>query len=135
MADNLAADHSDVSTTERGGHDSNIGRTQWRERDQGFEGTAREAPLGRDPREDVRADVVDAVEEVRENEQAEADELRPRRERLRDRAAQRAAQEAVEPDQLQESDPPTTETQGHTPTPEASSSWSREAQSRCDALS
>src|SRR5216684_3327555 len=90
MADNLALDRSDVPTTEHGGHESNIGRSDWQS---DVRGTAREAPIDRDPRESIREDVADAVEEVRENEQN--DELRPRRERRRGRAAQ----EAVEPDQ------------------------------------
>jgi hypothetical protein len=75
----------------------------------------------------VRADVVDAVEEVRENEQN--DELRPRRERRRGRAAQ----EAVEPDQSQDTDRQAPETwSGNS---EAPSSWSREAKREWDALS
>src|SRR5258705_669627 len=90
MAVNLAVDHSDVSTTDAGGHDSNIGRTDWQS---DVRGTAREAPIDRDPRESIREDVADAVEEVRENEQT--DELRPRPGRRPDRAAQRVAPAAV----------------------------------------
>src|SRR5260221_10210241 len=115
MADNLARDidHSDVSTTDAGGHDSNIGRTDWQS---DVRGTAGEAPIERDPRESIREDITDAIEEVGENEQA--DELRPRRERRRDRAA---TQESIEPDQ----DVDRQESRSHTAQPPQS--WSKAA--------
>src|SRR5258706_1647271 len=118
MADNLARDidHSDVSTTDAGGHDSNIGRTDWQS---DVRGTAERAPIDRDPRESIREDISDAIEEVGENEQA--DELRSRRERRRDRAAQRVAQESIEPDQ----DTDRQESRSHTAQPPQS--WSKAA--------
>jgi hypothetical protein len=129
MEDNLAVavDHSDApSTTERVG-ESNIGRTEWRERPQGFEGRAREAPIERDARESIREDITDAIEEVGEVEEPK----QSRRERRRAAHAQRVAQEAVEPDQ--ETDRQPTETRS--PTRDAPTSWSKEAKAEWQNLS
>jgi hypothetical protein len=131
MDDNLARDidHSSdaPSTTERVG-ESNIGRTEWRERPQGFEGTAREAPIERDPRESIREDITDAIEEVGDSEEPR----QSRRERRRDRAVQRGAQETVDPDQSQDTD---RQTEAPVNRREAPKSWSREAKAEWGALS